>query len=119
MFEESRVQEIVIPQAVFGFIQVFAERMGLETGWNCHISLREGGHLLEDRGSSATVSDRNTESLYDIQDDVTITGQDGDEKHVSWWGLQSDSVEKGKIRVKGLGCAKLYGQTELLLKAQK
>ena len=70
--------------------------MGLETGWNCHISLREGSHLLEDRGSSATVSERNTESLYDIQDDVNISGQDGDEKHVSWWGVQSDSAEKGK-----------------------
>ncbi|XP_078346969.1 transmembrane protein 94-like isoform X3 [Oculina patagonica] len=74
--------------------RVFAERMGLETGWNCHISLREGGHLLDDHGSSATVSDRNVESLYDIQDDVNVTGQDGDEKHVSWWGVQSDSVEK-------------------------
>lgn len=74
--------------------RVFAERMGLETGWNCHISLREGSHLLEDRGSSATVSERNAESLYDIQDDVNITGQDGDEKHVSWWGVQGDSVEK-------------------------
>lgn len=71
--------------------------MGLETGWNCHISLREGSHLLEDRGSSATVSERNAESLYDIQDDVNITGQDGDEKHVSWWGVQGDSVEKGNI----------------------
>lgn len=69
---------------IFDSIQVFAERMGLETGWNCHISLREGSHLLEDRGSSATVSDRNTESLYDIQDDINVTGQDGDEKHVSW-----------------------------------
>lgn len=71
--------------------------MGLETGWNCHISLREGGHLLEDRGSSATVSERNAESLYDIQDDVNVTGQDGDEKHVSWWGVQGDSVEKGNV----------------------
>lgn len=71
--------------------------MGLETGWNCHISLRESSHLLEDRGSSATVSERNAESLYDIQDDVTVTGQDGDEKHVSWWGVQGDSVEKGNV----------------------
>lgn len=69
--------------------------MGLETGWNCHISLKEGSHLLEDHGSSATVSERNTESLYDIQDDVNVVGQDGDEKHVSWWGVQGDSVEKG------------------------
>ena len=70
--------------------------MGLETGWNCHISLKEGSHLLEDRGSSATVSDRNAESLYDIQDDVNVSGQDGDEKHVSWWGVdQNDSVERG------------------------
>ena len=71
--------------------------MGLETGWNCHISLREGSHLLEDRGSSATVSERNAESLYDIQDDVNVAGQDGDEKHVSWWGVQGDSVEKGNV----------------------
>ena len=68
--------------------------MGLETGWNCHISLREGGHLLDDRGSSATVSDRNTESLYDIQDDANVSGQDGDEKHVSWKRVHTESAEK-------------------------
>ena len=90
-------------KGIFDFIQVFAERMGLETGWNCHISLREGSHLLEDRGSSATVSERNAESLYDIQDDVNVTGQDGDEKHVSWWGVQGDSVEKGIVSFFGGG----------------
>ena len=71
--------------------------MGLETGWNCHISLKEGGgYLMDDRGSSATVSERNTESLFDTQDDINVAGQDGDEKHVRWWGVQSDSSpEKG------------------------
>lgn len=28
---------------VFGALQVFAEKMGLETGWNCHISLTPNG----------------------------------------------------------------------------
>lgn len=27
----------------FVFAQVFAEKMGLETGWNCHISLTPNG----------------------------------------------------------------------------
>ena len=67
--------------------------MGLETGWNCHISLREG-HLAEDRSSSATVSERNAESLCDTQDDIYVAGQDGDEKRVSWWGVQSDNSPK-------------------------
>lgn len=72
--------------------------MGLETGWNCHISLREGGQLIEDRGSSATVSERNAESLFDTQDDINVAGQEGDEKHVSWWGVRSDeSPEKGIV----------------------
>lgn len=52
---------------------------------------------MDDRGSSATVSERNAESLFDTQDDINVAGQDGDEKHVSWWGVQSDqSPEKGK-----------------------
>ena len=78
--------------------------MGLETGWSCHISLKEGGGQLgEDHGSSATVSERNTESLFDTQDDIN-TGQDGDEKHVSWWGVQTDgSPEKGKSAFFSLG----------------
>lgn len=79
--------------------------MGLETGWNCHISLREGGQLIEDRGSSATVSERNAESLFDTQDDINVAGQEGDEKHVSWWGVRSDeSPEKG-IVTSALKCA--------------
>ncbi|XP_027057487.1 transmembrane protein 94-like isoform X1 [Pocillopora damicornis] len=82
--------------------RVFAERMGLETGWNCHISLREGGHLLDDRGSSATVSDRNTESLYDIQDDANVSGQDGDEKHVSWKRVHTESAEKISNKVEAI-----------------
>ena len=88
--DDNKINDIVTPQA-------FAERMGLETGWNCHISLREGsGHLMEDHGSSATVSERNPESLFDTQDDIYVAGQDGDEKHVSWRGVQSDdSPEKG------------------------
>ena len=86
--------------------------MGLETGWNCHISLREGSHLLEDRGSSATVSDRNAESLYDIQDDANVSGQDGEEKHVSWWGVQSDSTEKGNSDSLRRGIAMLYASVD-------
>lgn len=27
----------------FVYVQVFAEKMGLETGWNCHISLTPNG----------------------------------------------------------------------------
>jgi len=83
--------------------RAFAERMGLETGWNCHISLREGsGHLMEDHGSSATVSERNPESLFDTQDDIYVAGQDGDEKHVSWRGVQSDdSPEKVSHKMEG------------------
>ena len=51
---------------------------------------------MDDRGSSATVSERNAESLFDTQDDINVAGQDGDEKHVSWWGVQTDdSPEKG------------------------
>lgn len=83
--------------------------MGLETGWNCHISLKEGGGQLgEDHGSSATLSERNTESLFDTQDDIN-TGQDGDEKHVSWWGVQTDgSPEKGKSAFFSLGRGALH-----------
>lgn len=84
--------------------RAFAERMGLETGWNCHISLREGGgHLLEDHGSSATVSERNPESLFDTQDDINVVAEhDGDEKHVSWWGVESDgSPEKASSKPEG------------------
>ena len=40
------------------------------------------------------MSDRNTESLYDIQDDANVSGQDGDEKHVSWKGVHTESAEK-------------------------
>lgn len=28
---------------LLGVLQVFAEKMGLETGWNCHISLTPNG----------------------------------------------------------------------------
>lgn len=72
--------------------------MGLETGWNCHISLREGGgQLFDDRGSSATISEKNAESLFDTQDDINgATEHDGEEKHVSWRGVENDgSPEKG------------------------
>ena len=37
---------------------MFCQRLGLETGWNCHISLGEGsGATLVDECSSSAVSD--------------------------------------------------------------
>lgn len=84
--------------------RAFAERMGLETGWNCHISLREGGgQLFDDRGSSATISEKNAESLFDTQDDINgATEHDGEERHVSWWGVEIDgSPEKESIKPEG------------------
>ena len=61
--------------------------MGLETGWNCHISLRERSAHQDDHSSTATVSERNAESLIDIQE--------GQEKHVSWTGIDGGSDAKG------------------------
>lgn len=68
--------------------------MGFEIGWNCYIFFREGGYFLDDRGSSVIVLDRNIESFYDIQDDVNVFGQDGDEKYVSWKRVYIEFVEK-------------------------
>lgn len=38
---------------MFGVLQVFAEKMGLETGWNCHISLTPNGDSPCDGASSS------------------------------------------------------------------
>ena len=44
---------------IFINIQVFSEKMGLEAGWNCHISLRSEKQYL----SSINQSDRDNEGF--------------------------------------------------------
>jgi len=37
--------------------QVFAEKMGIEVGWNCHISLSSNNTERDDEGESLTTRD--------------------------------------------------------------
>lgn len=37
------IRKRVSSVATFVSVQVFAEKMGLETGWNCHVSLTPNG----------------------------------------------------------------------------
>ena len=39
------------------FLQVFCQRLGLETGWNCHISLGEGYGTTTNFDDNSSVSD--------------------------------------------------------------
>ena len=48
-------------------MQVFCQRLGLETGWNCHISL---GENIVDEWSSSAVSDSYPLLLDDDQDNL-------------------------------------------------
>ncbi|BFZ17230.1 hypothetical protein BsWGS_20269 [Bradybaena similaris] len=48
--------------------RVFAEKMGLEAGWNCHVSL-----MATDSVSSDDSSCRNLSSLGNVQPSITVT----------------------------------------------
>ena len=69
--------------------------MGLETGWNCHISLSES-HTAhwEDHSSSSAMSERNEESLVDVRGAEGDAPEAIDEKHVSWMGVTVESAGK-------------------------
>ena len=45
--------------------RVFAERLGLETGWNCHISFCERSFGLDEQSTLTTVSEAKTEETAD------------------------------------------------------
>lgn len=43
MYDTSEKVWVLVYVTGFVSVQVFAEKMGLETGWNCHISLTPNG----------------------------------------------------------------------------
>ena len=76
--------------------------MGLETGWNCHISLSDHGGIPEGT-STATSSERIGESLGDVtvggdadQEEQT-DAEDPSHKHVSWVDVKVEMADKGKL----------------------
>ena len=82
--------------------KVFAERMGLETGWNCHISLSDYGGLPEGT-SSATSSERIGGSIgeFTAGDEQTDQGtqQDNEDispRHVSWVDAKEETPRRSK-----------------------
>ncbi|EDO38517.1 predicted protein [Nematostella vectensis] len=63
--------------------RVFAERMGLETGWNCHISLDDSSP--QDHGNTQADTTEATAVEH---------GTEGEEKHVSWIDYKMRHHEK-------------------------
>lgn len=65
--------------------QVFAEKMGLETGWNCHISLTPNGDM-----PGSEIPPSSPSHAGSLHDDLN----QGEGKSCGWDGVWRDSLRK-------------------------
>ena len=75
-------------------MQVFAERLGLETGWNCHISFSERSFGLDEHSTLTTVSEGKMEETADeyLVSHVTSAHDDEDTFDNNDVAIQDDDV---------------------------
>ena len=74
------------------FVQVFCQRLGLETGWNCHISLADGcatTTILDDRSSSLV-----SESCPLLPRDPLDVDTESAQSKLAEWSLVSNRVSQ-------------------------